>query len=114
MIHRGMGQGDFRLERVRRILDRDFSKPVTLENLAKIAGLTLNYLCRAFRTWSGKTIFSYLLERRIQAAMLQLRGSSDKISTVAYDCGFNDLSYFNRTFKKFTATTPARYRSYDL
>ena len=109
-INSRMGQGDFRLERVRRVLDRDFNKPVALESLAEVAGLTPNYLCRAFRTWSGKTIFSYLLERRIQAAMLQLRGSSDKISTVAYDCGFNDLSYFNRTFKKFTATTPARYR----
>ncbi|MCF6177552.1 MAG: AraC family transcriptional regulator [Victivallaceae bacterium] len=109
-INSSMGQGDFRLERVRRVLDHDFSKPMALEKLAEVAGLSPNYLCRAFRAWSGKTIFSYLLERRIQAAMLQLRGSSDKISAIAYDCGFNDLSYFNRTFKKFTATTPARYR----
>lgn len=102
--------GQFRIERVRRKLDRDFRDKISLKQLAKLAGLNRNYLCRAFRRYAGKTIFDYLLERRIQAAMLQLRQSNEKIISTAYECGFRDLSHFNRTFKRIAGKTPFEYR----
>jgi len=102
--------GQFRIERVRRKLDRDFRDKISLAQLAETAGLNRNYLCRAFRRYAGKTIFDYLLERRIQAAMLRLRQSGDKIISIAYECGFQDLSHFNRTFKRIAGKTPVGYR----
>lgn len=105
--------GRFRLERVRKKLDSDFRREISLEELAKLAGLSPNYLCRAFRNYTGKTIFTYLLEHRIQAAMRQLRQSNDKIAAIAYENGFCDLSHFNRTFKRFIGVSPGKYRKSD-
>jgi AraC-like DNA-binding protein len=102
--------GQFRLERVRRRLDRDFRSEISLGELAKLAGLNPNYLCRKFRNYTGKTIFTYLLERRIQSAIRQLKQSNEKIAAIAYENGFNDLSHFNRSFRKITGQSPGSYR----
>ncbi|MEI8342045.1 MAG: helix-turn-helix transcriptional regulator [Verrucomicrobiota bacterium] len=58
-----------------------------------------------------KSVFDYLIERRIQAAMMRLRGGDEKILAVAMDCGFNDLSYFNRKFKQLVGILPTQYRN---
>lgn len=99
-----------RLERVRARIDKHFCDPLTLEALAELAGLSPDYLCRAFRNYAGKPLFTYIQERRIQAAMLALRQSDDKIITIAARCGFNDLSHFNRCFRKLCGRTPKAYR----
>jgi AraC-like DNA-binding protein len=99
-----------RLERVRAYIDKHFREPLTLEALSKLAGLSPTYLCRAFRAYAGKPLFTYIQERRIQAAMLALRQSKDKVITIADRCGFNDLSHFNRCFRKFCGRTPVVYR----
>ena len=98
------------LERLRRQLDNDFTTNHTLKSLAEFSGLSPNYLCKAFKRYTGKTVFEYLIHRRIQDAMIRLRSSNDKIMTIAFDCGFNDLSYFNRTFRRLTGSTPTAYR----
>jgi len=98
------------IERVRLHLDHDFAGPQSLEALAARAGVTRTSLCRAFKRETGKTISRYLLERRLQAALVRLRGSDDKILAVALDCGFRDLAYFNRAFKRIIGMTPTAYR----
>ncbi len=98
------------LERVRQFIDEHYREEITLDRLAAVAGLSPNYLCRAFKQYTGKTPFTYLQERRIQAAMVLLRGTSDKVVGIACDCGFHDLSYFNRTFRRLVGTTPSGYR----
>lgn len=98
------------LERVRLVLDRDYTQEQRLEDLAELAGVSVGYLCRRFRTYTGKTVFEYLLDRRIQAAMLLLRNSDLKVLAVAMDCGFNDFAYFSRAFKRILGCTPTAYR----
>lgn len=102
-----------RLERVRAHMDEHFREPLTLDQLSAVAGLSRTYLCRAFHAHAGKAIFTYLQERRIQAAMLTLRQSNDKVIQIANDCGFNDLSHFNRCFRRFCGQTPLAYRRQD-
>ena len=102
--------GALRLEKVRTHIDKHFRNPLTLEELAKVAGLSRTYLCRAFRTYAEKSVFTYLQERRIQAAMLALRQSNGKVIQIAAECGFNDLSHFNRCFRRFCGRTPQAYR----
>jgi AraC-like DNA-binding protein len=98
------------LELVRRHLDTYYTEPQNLAHLSRLAHLQSNYLCRAFKNYVGKSIFQYLLERRIQAAMMQLRHSSDKILTIALATGFANVAYFNTQFKKIIGVTPSRYR----
>jgi len=100
------------MESVRRHIDANFAKTHTLESLANFAKLSPEYLCRAFRKYTGKTVFSYLVQRRIQEAMAKLRFTDDKIISIAVDCGFNDLSYFNRKFKELAGKTPRDYRKF--
>ena len=99
-----------RLEALRQFLDETFAEPHTLGGLAKRAGLGRTSLCRAFKAYTGKRLFDYLIDRRIQAAMISLRSTDDKILTIALSCGFRDLAYFNRKFKARVGTPPTTYR----
>ena len=105
--------GNSGIEAVRNHIDANFAKPHTLDSLANFAKLSPEYLCRAFRKYTGKTVFSYLVQRRIQDAMVRLRFTDDKISSIAGDCGFNDFSYFNRKFRELADRTPGEYRKFQ-
>jgi AraC-like DNA-binding protein len=98
------------VERVRQVLEGDFAAPHDLRTLARNARVSVAYLCRWFKIHTGKTVVEYLVERRIQAAIWKLREGDEKILSIALACGFNDLAYFNRVFKRITAMTPSRYR----
>lgn len=98
------------LEKLRRQLDEEFHHSITLEDLADEAGVSITYLCRVFKEYTGRTIVEYLVERRIQSALWKLRDSDEKIITIALGSGFNDLAYFNRTFRRIVGTTPSAYR----
>jgi AraC-like DNA-binding protein len=98
------------LEKLRQYLDHAYAQPQTLASLAARARLTPTSLCRAFKTYTGKRVFDYLIERRVQAAMIRLHSGSEKVVTIALECGFNDLAHFNRKFKQLVGQTPTQYR----
>ena len=108
--HAAQGEVPIWLETLRQSLERDFAQPHALHTLAKKAGVSVAYLCRLFKTYTGKTVIAYLVERRIQAAIWKLREGDDKILTIAMACGFNDLAYFNRAFRRLVRMTPSAYR----
>lgn len=98
------------LERLRRHIDVHFVETLMLEDLARVAGVNPTYLSRAFRRYTGKTLFGYITDRRLQAAMVRLRGTSEKIMRIALETGFADLAHFNRTFKRQVGVSPREYR----
>jgi AraC-like DNA-binding protein len=98
------------VEKLRQEIDLHYARPHDLASLAKRIGVSVAYLCRLFKAYTGKTVIAYLVERRIQAAMWALRGEDDKIIAMAMACGFNDLAYFNRAFRRIAGTTPTGYR----
>jgi len=102
------------LEELRHKLDSQHRAAVCVEDLAADCGRTPSHLCRAFKKYTGKTVMDYVMERRVQSAMLHLRGTTDKIAAVALASGFNDLSHFNRTFKKMLGCSPREYRRAGL
>lgn len=99
------------VEQLRREMDREFAGRHSLPMLAKQSGVSVAYLCRVFKKYTGRTVMEYLVERRIEAAIWKLREEGDeKIISIALGCGFNDLAYFNRVFKRITTMTPSQYR----
>ena len=98
------------LERVRLQLDKKYAETQTLDELARISGMSRSHLCRSFKQYTGKSPFDYLLDRRVQAAMLKLRSGSGKILPMSQDCGFGDVTFFNKTFKERVGETPTQYR----
>lgn len=99
-----------RLEDLRLFLDAHFADEHSLDSLAGRAGMSVEHLCRSFKAYTGSTVVGYLLRRRLQEAMIRLRNSEAKIAAIAYDCGFGDLSHFNRQFKANVGLTPSQYR----
>ena len=110
LSHAGSGAFPAWVEKLRQEIDERFAVPHDLSALAKKAGVSVAYLCRLFKAYTGKTVVEYLVERRIQAAIWKLREGDEKIISIALACGFNDLAYFNRAFKRIVGTTPSHYR----
>jgi len=69
------------------------------------------HFLRVFRASVGMTPHQFVLRTRLQRAALRLRRSDDPVSTIAYDAGFNDLSTFNRRFKRIMGASPREWRS---
>jgi AraC-like DNA-binding protein len=86
---------------------------LSLEQLATTHGVTARYFQKLFEA-EGRTFSDYLLERRLERAYQALRNrreASRSVSSIAFDVGFGDLSYFNRTFKKRFGATPRDVRA---
>ncbi len=88
----------------------NFTEVITLDMLAKIAHLKKNYLCRIFKEYTSKTITEYINELRIENACYEISKNGKSITEAAYDSGFNNLSYFCKTFKKLKNLTPKEYK----
>lgn len=84
-------------------------RPISLEEVAEIAHLTVEAFCRYFKIHTRKTYISFLNEIRVHNACKLLADKSLNKSDIAYRTGFNNISYFNRTFKKITGKTPGEY-----
>lgn len=99
-----------KLKKVFQLIENSYNKPLTLEDLASVSGLSAKYFCRFFQIMTGKTPISYLNYYRIECACSKLIHDQDQsITDIAYSCGFNDLSYFIKTFRKYKNTTPNKY-----
>ncbi|TPJ13084.1 helix-turn-helix transcriptional regulator [Mesorhizobium sp. B2-7-3] len=97
-------------EAVRRI-ELDADGPVSLPALADETATSPYHFLRTFRQVAGMTPYQYLLRTRLHRAAVRLRTSNDAISAIAFEAGFNDLSTFNRRFRRVMGETPGRYRS---
>jgi AraC-like DNA-binding protein len=68
------------------------------------------HFLRVFRQVVGMTPHQYVLRTRMHRAAVRLRASNEAISAIAFDAGFNDLSTFNRRFRRIIGTSPSAYR----
>ena len=89
---------------------QQYDRPITLEDVAKQAHMTPQAFCRYFKRHTLHTFVSFLNEVRINEACKKLTdGQYDSIATVAYNCGFNSITNFNRVFKSVTGKSPSEY-----
>lgn len=99
-----------RMDRVMQyILAHRFQK-ITLAEVAAQANLTKEAFCRFFKLRTRKTFTDYLLHLRINEAKQLLQETELGISEIAYQVGFENLSYFNRSFKRIAGQTPRDFR----
>ena len=98
------------LKRVIGYIEANYRDEIPLSALASEAGLSPKYLCRLFAQLTGKSPVEYVNEYRIDQACMLLSDTDMPIVDVGLSCGFNDQSYFIKTFKKYKHTTPGAYR----
>ena len=99
-----------RIDRVMAYLNNNFEKEITLTEAAKLASMTDVAFSRFFKARTGKTFVDTLNEIRLGHASRMLIDTTQSIGEVAYRCGFNNMSNFNRIFKKKKDCTPKEFR----
>jgi AraC-like DNA-binding protein len=99
-----------RVRIVQEFLMKNLQTTVNLTELAQIASMQEASLCRLFKKETGHTITGYLNHLRIQLSAKMLMNQNLKVEEIAFECGFNTISYFNRQFKKATGLAPLAYR----
>jgi len=99
-----------RIEKIMLHLNLNFDKNVSLGEAAKIAGMTEVAFSRFFKVRTGKTFVDTINEIRLGNASRMLIDTTHSITEVAYKCGFNNMSNFNRLFKKKKDCTPKEFR----
>ena len=101
-----------RIGNIYNFIMQNYDKPITLEDAARQAHMTPQAFCRFFKKHTLHTFVSFLNEVRINEACKKLTdGAFDNIATVAYTCGFNSITNFNRVFKTVTLKSPSEYMS---
>jgi transcriptional regulator GlxA family with amidase domain len=99
-----------RIEKVVQFMNENFGKPVRLGEAAKLAGMTETAFSRFFKSKTGVTFVDCLNDIRLGHASRMLIDTTNSIAEIAYDCGFNSISNFNRIFKKKKASRPKEFR----
>jgi AraC-like DNA-binding protein/ActR/RegA family two-component response regulator len=79
--------------------------------VARQCGMSLSHFSRAFRQVCGIGFSEFVLRARIEKALVLLENPGSKITSVCYEVGFSDLSYFGRAFRRYVGMTPSQYQN---
>ncbi len=99
-----------RLNKVHEYLMTHYQEEINLSAIASLVHLAPGSLCRFFKSNMGLPIFEYLNKIKVNYACKLLMDESLSITGICFDCGFNNLSHFNKQFKKHCGFTPREYR----
>lgn len=85
---------------------------ITVSELSAMCAISPSHFMNSFKKAVGCSAIEFLIHLRIKAACTALTETVDDISTISYNCGFSNLSNFNKHFKKITGASPREYRKY--
>lgn len=100
------------LRRARDLMDREYSRPLDVDVLARAALMSTGHFSRQFRATYGETPYSYLMTRRIERAKALLRLGELSVTEVCLEVGCSSLGSFSARFTELVGQTPTAYR-YD-
>lgn len=100
-----------RVRKVKEYIEEHYFEEVRLETIAKLAGMSTVSFSRFFKLRTGKTLSDYLTNIRLGHAARLLVDTTHSIAEIAYQCGFNNLSNFNRLFLKYKKITPTEFKN---
>ncbi|MBS1916609.1 MAG: helix-turn-helix domain-containing protein [Bacteroidetes bacterium] len=99
-----------RIERAFEYMKNNYDKPITLGEVAKLVNMTEVSFSRFIKKRTGNTFIDSLSEIRLGHASRMLIDTTHSIAEISYNCGFNNISNFNRIFKKKKNCTPKEFR----
>lgn len=99
-----------RVVKIYEYINSRYKEPIHLDELAELVGMTPVALSRFFKLRTGKTVTDYIITIRLGHATRLLVDTTDSITEICYQCGFNNLSNFNRIFRKKKGCTPKEFR----
>jgi AraC-like DNA-binding protein len=99
-----------RLRRVRDRIDREYTRPLDVEALARGAHMSAGHFSREFRVAFGESPYSYVMTRRIERAMALLRCGDLSITEICFAVGCSSLGTFSTRFTELVGVPPSAYR----
>lgn len=99
-----------RVQKVKAYINDHYKDEIRLNDLADLVGMTPTAFSRFFKLRTGRSISDYVIDIRLGHATRQLVDSTTSISEICYGCGFNNVSNFNRIFKKKKGNSPKTFR----
>ncbi len=94
-------------------IELHYASPISLDDLANVAGMNPKYFCRFFRSITYQTPMSYVNMYRIEKAAQMLHSTRLPVTDICMECGFNDSSNFIKVFRKYKGMTPLQYQRVD-
>ena len=98
------------VQKITAYIDRNLSKPLSIDEIAAEFGLSANYFSTMFKKQLGCTVLEYLTEKRLIRAAQLLDGSNLKITQISAQLGYQNPSYFCALFAKRFGMTPSQYK----
>ena len=99
-----------RVQKVKNYIINNYRDEIRLGKLADLVGMSPSAFSRFFKLRTGRNLSDYIIDLRLGYACRKLVDSTDSISEISYACGFNNLSNFNRIFKKKKGCSPSEFR----
>jgi AraC family transcriptional regulator len=94
-----------------RRIELDPAQKLSLSDLAADAAMSQFHFLRVFEQVVGVTPAQYILRTRLRRAAVELRNSTENVGCIAGECGFSDLSTFNRQFRRVMGVSPGEFRA---
>lgn len=98
------------IRKSREFINRHSNERISLDQVAAVANMSASHFCRVFKKATDMHFSEYVSRIRVDKAKSMLNEANYTMTHIAYDCGFNSVTDFNRTFKKITGLTPSGYR----
>jgi AraC-like DNA-binding protein len=99
-----------KLEKVIKYIHSNYNKTISIDELAALSGYSTSHFTRFFKELTGKTPTEYINQQRIYSACGLLKRTNYSVLTISLECGFDNVGYFIKTFKKYTNDTPYQYK----
>lgn len=98
-----------RLRKIYAFIDDNYQRKIAIQEVADLSNLTKAAFCRYFKKATSSTFVNFLNQYRVSQAK-RLLMLNKNVSEACYECGFESLSYFNRTFKQLTNENPSEFK----
>ena len=99
-----------RVLKVKNFISKNFRDELRLNQLADIAGMSPSAFSRFFKLHTGRNLTDYIIDTRLGSAARMLVDTSRSVSEICFQSGFNNLSNFNRIFKRKKGCSPTEFR----
>ncbi|MDE6131559.1 MAG: AraC family transcriptional regulator, partial [Muribaculaceae bacterium] len=99
-----------RVRKVQQYIQEHFKEEIRLQELANLVGMSPTAFSRFFKLRTGRSISDYMIDIRLGIATRLLVDSTMSVAEICYDCGFNNVSHFNRIFRRKKGCSPREFR----
>src|SRR6201987_2287261 len=98
------------MTRARQFIEDHQAEPLSLGRIAQVANISRHYFCKMFKKATGMNFIDYLSRVRVEKSKTLLLNPNSRVSEVAFACGFQSMTNFNRAFKRIVRRSPTQFR----